>query len=521
MTDTPDAAKGQGKKQRKPRKQTRQITEAAANTLARLSHQTELVRAELATLQQNLADVQRSSTSDWASGLREANEHLILAALHAETTAENAVTHLDELAHSSKHDALTGTPNRALMLDRLENAIAFAKRHGTSIGVLFLDLDDFKQINDTLGHAVGDAVLQSVARRLEAEVRQSDTVSRHGGDEFLVLLSEITQPSDAAMVAEKILVALSAPSRVDDHLLRVSASVGIALFPNDGIDAATLMRNADTAMYACKRDGGSNFQFYGDPIARDRNVPSRARQHGGESLIVEQATPRKILREANKQLVLATLAAQKLEEQTRQKYQCHVDFIALVAHGLRTALMPIKTATGLLDRARTQPLVADVHDILQRQMAHLSRLVEDLLAGGRGSFQVVIGTVDIVEVLTRAIEASRPVLGARHQQLTTHLPPGPLIIQADAMRLVQVLCNLLDNASKYTSVGGEISMASELTDDAVIITVSDNGIGCPPARVERIHRDLVEAHGGTIVARSRRENLGREFSVELPIRGPG
>lgn len=519
MTDPSNVDRGPEKKPRKPRKQTKQTTGAAAATLAQLNHETELARAELAGLQQNLADVQQRSSGEWATELREANERLLLAALHAESTAENAVTHLDELAHSSKHDALTGTANRALMLDRLENAIAFAKRHGTSIGVLFLDLDEFKHINDTLGHAVGDAVVQLVARRLEAEVRQSDTISRYGGDEFVVLLPEITQPSDVALVAEKILVALSKPTRVDNHLLSVSASVGIALFPDDGIDAATLIRNADTAMYSCKRHGGGIFHFYGDAIARARSLPSRARQHRGESSLAEQAAPRKKLREANEQLVLATLAVQKLEEQARHNYERQVDFTTLVAHEMRNALIPIKTATGLLNRAGHPPPLADVHDVLDRQVTHLSRLIEDFLVSGRGSFRIVMNSVDIVEVLTRAIEASRPVLNAKHQQLTTHLPPGPLIIQADAMRLVQVLGNLLDNASKYTPAGGAISVAGELADEAVVITVSDHGIGCPPARVESIFRDLVEAHGGTIVARSRGEHLGREFSVALPIRG--
>jgi len=460
--------------------------------------------------------------NDWAAALREANEHLLLAVLHAETTAENAVIHLDELAHSSKHDALTGTANRALMLDRMENALAFAKRHGTNLGVLFLDLDEFKQINDTLGHAVGDAVVQLVARRLEAEVRQSDTISRHGGDEFLVLLAEIMQPSDAALVAEKILVALATPSRVDNHLLSLSASIGIAVFPDDGTDAATLISSADAAMYGCKKHGGNNFRFYGDPtIACARKRPSRAHQARGESAIARQIAPRRILREANEQLVLSTLAMQKLEEKTRQKYERQIDFTALVARELRNTLIPIEAATGLLNRVDDQRQLTNVHDILDRQVAQLSRLIEDFLVSGRGSFRVVMSPVDIVEVLARAIDASRPALGAKHQQLTTSLPPGPLIIQADAMRLVQLLCNLLDNASRHTPVGGKISVAGELADDAVVITISDDAIGFPPVRLENVFRDLVEAHGGDFVARSRGENLGREFTVALPVRAAG
>lgn len=485
---------------------------------------------------------QRAKAARRGAELREANEQLILAALHAETVAENAVTHLDELAHSSQHDALTGTPNRALMLDRIENAIAFANRHGTRIGVLFLDLDEFKQINDTFGHAVGDAVVQLVARHLESQVRQSDTVSRHSGDEFLVLLAEIAQPSDAALVAEKILAALAAPTWVDNHLISLSASIGIALFPDDGTDAATLIRSADTAMYSCKRHGGSNFQFYSDAIrARSLSSPSRETRH--ESSSAEQPPVEITLREVNEQLVLSALSAQSLEEQTNQKHAQQVEFTAMAAHELRNVLKPIKTATELLNRARAQGAIEDAHDVLDRQVAHMSRLIENLLVRARvasGNLRVAMSSVDAIAVLTRTIEASRPAFEARHQQLTMRLPPGPLIIQADAVRLAQIFCNLLDNASRYTPEAGDISLTGEIADDSVVITVSDNGSGISPARLHSIFelylhdelrstgnglgiglaviRDLVEAHGGTIIARSRGENLGSEFSVTLPIR---
>ena len=541
MTDNLGAGQSAGKKRRK---QSKQRANAAAELYAQLSDRTEAARAELARLTQNLADVQHRSTSERGTELREANEQLILAALHAETRAEIAVTHLDELAHSSQHDALTGTPNRALMLDRVENAIAFANRHGTRIGVLFLDLDEFKQINDTLGHAAGDAVVQLVARRLELEVRQSDTISRHGGDEFLVLLAEITQPSDAALVAEKILAALAAPNRLGNHLISLSASIGIALFPDDGTDAATLIASADTAMYSCKKHGGRNFQFYGDAIARPRSLPSPAQETRDESSSTEQPPATRTLREANEQLVLSTLTAQKLEEQIRHKHTRQAKFMTRVAHELRNVVTQIETASELLNRADTEGLTDDAQDVLRRQVAHMSRLVEDLLVSARasrGKFRVAMNSVDIVDVLTRTIEASRPAMAARHQQLTIRLPPGPLIIQADAVRLARIFCDLLDNASTYTPDGGAISLAGELVDDGLAITVSDNGNGISPARLGTIFepfvhdqrrssvgglgiglavvRDVVEAHGGVVVARSRGENLGSEFSVTLPVRG--
>lgn len=539
MTDKSAASPGAGKDRR------RRAESVAAGTLERLNQQAQVVRAELAGLQQNLADVQQSLTTARATELQEANEQLVLAALHAQTIAEQAVSHLDELARSSQHDALTDTPNRALMLDRLENAIALARRHRTRIAVLFLDLDEFKQINDTLGHAVGDAVVQLVARRLAAVVRHSDTVSRHGGDEFLVLMAEITQPSDAALIAEKMLAGLAAPSRVDNHLISLSASIGIALFPEDGDDAATLITRADAAMYSCKKQGGGNFQFYSEASFRARTLPRPPREARHALATAGQHSAMKTLRDANEQLVLAAVTAQELEKQTARKHERQTKFMAMVAHELRNPLTPIKTAAGLLKRVHTPDLMADVQNLIESQVAHMSRLVEDLLDSARistGKFRVEMGTVDMVDVLGRAVEACRPAMAARHQRLTTRLPPGPLNIQGDPVRLAQIFCNLLDNASKYTPDGGEISLASERSTDAVAITVSDNGIGISPARLAGIFdlfaqherpptirggglgiglavvRDLVEAHGGAIVARSPGENLGSEFVVTLPMR---
>jgi len=146
------------------------------------------------------------------------------------------------------HDVLTGLPNRLLLNDRLEQAIATARRHDRSLAVLFMDLDGFKRVNDSLGHAVGDQLLQSVARRLTDGVRDSDTVCRQGGDEFVVLLSEVTCTAGAAISADNLLTAIAAPHRIGDHDLHVTASVGIGLYPADGTDAETLIQYADLAM---------------------------------------------------------------------------------------------------------------------------------------------------------------------------------------------------------------------------------------------------------------------------------
>jgi diguanylate cyclase (GGDEF)-like protein/PAS domain S-box-containing protein len=166
------------------------------------------------------------------------------------------------LARLALHDSLTDVPNRTLFGDRLDQAMMRAHRAGSSVAVLYIDLDRFKHINDSLGHAVGDELLKSVAHRLQSCVRSSDTVSRQGGDEFLVLLADVAHPRDASVCAEKILEALDAPLRLGAHDLRITASIGIATFPGDAEDAESLLRNADFAMYQAKYSGRNNYQFF-------------------------------------------------------------------------------------------------------------------------------------------------------------------------------------------------------------------------------------------------------------------
>ena len=155
--------------------------------------------------------------------------------------------------HLAQHDFLTGLPNRLLLSDRLTQAIALSRRHGHRLAVLFLDLDRFKRVNDSLGHAIGDLLLQSVARRLVTCVRASDTVSRLGGDEFVVLLSEIGHADDAAAAAREIEAAIVAPHEIAHHRLRVTVTIGTSIYPDDGLDAEALIKRADAAMYRSKR----------------------------------------------------------------------------------------------------------------------------------------------------------------------------------------------------------------------------------------------------------------------------
>jgi diguanylate cyclase (GGDEF)-like protein/PAS domain S-box-containing protein len=167
-----------------------------------------------------------------------------------------------KLSHQAQHDFLTGLPNRLLLTDRLTQAIALSRRRGNKVALLFLDLDRFKPVNDSLGHAIGDKLLQSVAQRLTACVRASDTICRLGGDEFVALLSEIEDVDAATHCAEKLLTAVAVPHLVGGHEVHVTVSIGISVCPDDGRDAETMLKNADTAMYHAKKMGRNNCQFF-------------------------------------------------------------------------------------------------------------------------------------------------------------------------------------------------------------------------------------------------------------------
>ncbi|WP_043743791.1 diguanylate cyclase domain-containing protein [Paramagnetospirillum magneticum] len=173
---------------------------------------------------------------------------------------------IKRLAH---HDTLTGLPNRNLLNDRISHALARVRRHGGRMAVLYVDLDKFKPINDTLGHEAGDAVLKEVARRLDNCVRSSDTVSRVGGDEFVVVVEEIGRPGEAAMVARKIIEALGTPVPYEDHSCLVGASIGIAVFPDDGNTMEEVSKAADVAMYRVKNSGRNGYCFYSDSMPVD------------------------------------------------------------------------------------------------------------------------------------------------------------------------------------------------------------------------------------------------------------
>jgi diguanylate cyclase (GGDEF)-like protein/PAS domain S-box-containing protein len=211
------------------------------------------------------------SSSESAEGI------LVTAAIRNVSTAR-AMS--QQMIYSAQHDSLTNLPNRILLNDRITQAIAFAQRRAKKIAVLFLDLDGFKHVNDSLGHSLGDKLLQSIASRLVDCVRASDTVSRQGGDEFIVLISEVEQPENATILARRMLRAVTAVHSIDQHNLHITASIGVSVYPDDGLDAETLIKNADTAMYQAKADGRQNYKFF----KLDMNVRAVERQSIEEGL---------------------------------------------------------------------------------------------------------------------------------------------------------------------------------------------------------------------------------------------
>ncbi|MCU1244227.1 MAG: sensor diguanylate cyclase/phosphodiesterase, partial [Acidobacteria bacterium] len=185
----------------------------------------------------------------------------------------------EQIKHLAYHDALTGLPNRLLFKDRLTVALSHAQRERTRLAILFLDLDRFKVINDSLGHNIGDQLLQAVAARVSSCVRESDTVARLGGDEFTLLLPNLLRSDDAAPIAQKILEAVRYPFHIEGREFFITTSIGISLYPEDGTDAETLIKNADTAMYQAKEQGRDNYQLF-NAFVNAKALQRIALEHG-------------------------------------------------------------------------------------------------------------------------------------------------------------------------------------------------------------------------------------------------
>ncbi|MET1078422.1 MAG: diguanylate cyclase [Pseudomonas sp.] len=521
----------------------------AARELAHLLEQTDEARGVLALLQQHVAATENRLVITSSSQLVEANAQLVVSMLRSQVRVDKTERQLKEALHLAEFDALTGLPNRSLLLDRVKQAISVARRHNRHLALLFLDLNNFKQINDTLGHAVGDQVLKRAAECFVGAVRDADTVSRHGGDEFLILLSEVSQAADAALIAEKIIAALGAPRRVGEHVLRLTASIGISLFPEDGEQSTTLIDHADAAMYRAKRLGLGSYVFYGDepsnePQLEPQTFASLKRLVTHYELAqAEHERQHLQLREANENLLLAALGAQQLLAASEQALRQQKDLLAMVAHELRNPLTPLSIAAGRLDRVRKEELPR-MQALIERQVQQMVRLVEDLLDVSRiqtGKLRIERQDLDLAVCIDQALDACRPAMDTRLQLFSVHLPNAALGVFGDPLRLTQVLSNLLDNASKYTPNGGTITLSVSIQEQEIVLSVVDSGIGISAAALPDIFqpfvqdsqaigfngvglgigltvvRELVEAHDGSVVASSEGSGCGCQFVVRLPL----
>ena len=534
---------------------TGQSAADAEGELARLGLQVDAMRALLVRLTQDAVRAERRLDQSQAAALTEVNEQLVLAALTNQADAETAAQAQQDAVRSAELDALTQVANRTTLLGRFGQALTNARRHGTWFALLFLDLDNFKQLNDAYGHAFGDRVLRLVADRLVSAVRRVDTVSRHGGDEFLVLLADLNQPGEAQMIAEKLVEALDAPAELDGHVVSLSASVGIAIYPDDGDDFDTLVARADAAMYEAKRQSAGGVALHGktpgDGPGLDAQQGAAMHRHAPKGAGAAADPQRRLadLREANEHLVLAALTARELQTAAERARQRHTAFLAAVADELRNPMAPIRIAAAMLGGLPTdEQLLPRVQGIVEHQLTQMSRLLGELVDASNvdtGGLALERRPVDMGHVIDAAVAVCRPAMDERGQRFEVHLPLSTIEMQGDAVRLQQVVCNLLDNASKHTYDGGRISLAVVVTADSMTLTVSDDGIGITPQMlpyvfepfVQDTHalgfhgvglgigltvvRALVRAHGGDLVAHSAGAGRGSQFVVTLPLAASG
>lgn len=332
----------------------------------------------------------QSTAADQMSHLQQANANLVVATMEARKLAEEVQTVKVKLDHLAHHDVLTGLPNRALMNDRLAQAISLAQRSGKQLAVLFMDVDRFKYINDSLGHTVGDQLLQSVSQRLLGCVRQSDTISRQGGDEFVALLTDIDHPEDAALAAQKMNAAIALPHHLGQYDLHIGLSIGISIYPDDGMDEETLIKYADTAMYHAKAKGRNTYAFF---------------------------EPEMTVRAIARQSIEASLRLALERQEFVLHYQPIINLVSGMIVGAEALVRWQHPQRGLLEPAQFVPIAEDSGLILPlgrwvlREACRQARAWQDT---GLPSICVTVNTsalefraVDFLEYLRATLEESR------------------------------------------------------------------------------------------------------------------
>lgn len=481
---------------------------------------------------------------DQLAHLVEANQNLVLAVLQAHAQRAIDEKKIQDITHSAKLDALTQLPNRLVLLDRLGHAIVNAKRGGDQLALMFIDLNKFKHINDTLGHATGDEVLRTAAHCMTKSVRESDTVSRQGGDEFVILLEKVSKISEVTSIVKKILFSLGEPNRVGLHTIRLTASVGISLYPDDGNDAEMLLSLADSAMYRAKRIGNGSFVFAGEKDGPDQDMAELPSVLPFQITLDGKEQRREHRRRADENMVSATLIAQDLQVGAEQALRRQTEFMAMLAHELRNPLEPISNAAMLIRQAPADVKTGmKVYALINRQVVHMTRLLDDVFDMARittGTMRVERECIDLVKLINQVVENVQSSVDVRQQTLRCTLPDFPVNIVGDQVRLAQIFGNLLDNASKYTPTKGQVDLTMEVNEVSVVIRITDTGIGITAEALPNVFqmfvqdthasrfngkglgiglalvKDLVDAHHGTVTAHSDGSDLGSQFTVTLP-----
>ena len=308
----------------------------------------------------------------------------------------------EKLVHLAHHDSLTGLPNRMLFIDRLKLSLAQAKRHKKNLALLYLDVDNFKTINDSLSHAVGDLFLQGVASRLVACMRDEDTISRLGGDEFIIILPGVESVDGAILVAKRIMDALSKPIICDDHELVRNASIGITLFPSDGDNPETLIKNADMAMYRAKEQGRHTYQLY-NPAMQTKVIQRLSLEHN--------------LRKAHRQKEFVVHYQPKINMQTG-----HVS-------GMEALVRWLRPGVGMVNPAKFIPLAEETGLIVpigEWVLQEACRVTRELHDQGRDDFCVSVNLSgrqflwqhDLVEMLESVLDQSGLAPNALELEIT-------------------------------------------------------------------------------------------------------
>lgn len=334
----------------------------------------------------------------------------------------------EQLMYMATHDPLTDLPNRTLLQDRLAHALTHARRRDHYVAVLFLDLDRFKLVNDTLGHDIGDRLLESVALRLSNTVRPSDTVGRLGGDEFLVIADDLDGPAAAARNAQMLLDSLSRPFNIDGNQLFITPSIGISVYPGDGTDIQTLLRHADTAMYSAKAEGGNTYQYF----------IHKMNQEAVDRLSLEHS-----LREAVE------------KEQFMLYYQPKVDAVSLEPVGVEALIRWKHPEAGFIAPNKFIPIAEETGLILQiGEWVLRTALAQIQEWWDQGKQPLPVA----VNLSARQITAERPVEGLRQMLETCTIPAEMLELEITETVMMSTLSRTVEVLGEFQSMGLRIAI---------------------------------------------------------------